>query len=90
MSTDDSALRRGDVLCGCADDDFLNVADEELAVRWVGRVLVQVAVMPVSRTNRRRVVFALDDTEQALSFYCLLYTSPSPRDRQKSRMPSSA
>ena len=24
------------------------------------------------------------------SFSCLLYTSPSPRDRQKSRMPSSA
>ena len=24
------------------------------------------------------------------SFHCLLYTSPSPRDRQKSRMPSSA
>ena len=24
------------------------------------------------------------------SGYCLLYTSPSPRDRQKSRMPSSA
>ena len=26
----------------------------------------------------------------ALSMFCLLYTSPSPRDRQKSRMPSSA
>ena len=25
-----------------------------------------------------------------LSYHCLLYTSPSPRDRQKSRMPSSA
>ena len=25
-----------------------------------------------------------------LSCICLLYTSPSPRDRQKSRMPSSA
>ena len=25
-----------------------------------------------------------------LSMFCLLYTSPSPRDRQKSRMPSSA
>ena len=25
-----------------------------------------------------------------LANYCLLYTSPSPRDRQKSRMPSSA
>ena len=24
------------------------------------------------------------------SYSCLLYTSPSPRDRQKSRMPSSA
>ena len=26
----------------------------------------------------------------AQAFFCLLYTSPSPRDRQKSRMPSSA
>ena len=26
----------------------------------------------------------------ALKRICLLYTSPSPRDRQKSRMPSSA
>ena len=25
-----------------------------------------------------------------LAYACLLYTSPSPRDRQKSRMPSSA
>ena len=25
-----------------------------------------------------------------LDYSCLLYTSPSPRDRQKSRMPSSA
>ena len=28
--------------------------------------------------------------EQARFAACLLYTSPSPRDRQKSRMPSSA
>ena len=26
----------------------------------------------------------------SLLYACLLYTSPSPRDRQKSRMPSSA
>ena len=32
--------------------------------------------------------FDLDSTDVYLS--CLLYTSPSPRDRQKSRMPSSA
>ena len=29
-------------------------------------------------------------TLMAISGICLLYTSPSPRDRQKSRMPSSA
>ena len=28
--------------------------------------------------------------QQVESVDCLLYTSPSPRDRQKSRMPSSA
>ena len=32
---------------------------------------------------------ALDDAPVGLED-CLLYTSPSPRDRQKSRMPSSA
>ena len=38
------------------------------------------------------VAFAsLDATKAILSIKpCLLYTSPSPRDRQKSRMPSSA
>ena len=29
-------------------------------------------------------------TIDPIPFGCLLYTSPSPRDRQKSRMPSSA
>ena len=33
--------------------------------------------------NEKKVIKFLED-------YCLLYTSPSPRDRQKSRMPSSA
>ena len=38
---------------------------------------------------------AAANIEQAILYiekiiYCLLYTSPSPRDRQKSRMPSSA
>ena len=33
----------------------------------------------------------LEDTiDIAMTYACLLYTSPSPRDRQKSRMPSSA
>ena len=32
----------------------------------------------------------LDDCPEGCMGICLLYTSPSPRDRQKSRMPSSA
>src|SRR5665213_4584116 len=33
---------------------------------------------------------AIRGVVQAGVYHCLLYTSPSPRDRQKSRMPSSA
>ena len=38
--------------------------------------------------NRAAVIITSMDFAKA--FNCLLYTSPSPRDRQKSRMPSSA
>ena len=31
-----------------------------------------------------------EEEQTSKLFTCLLYTSPSPRDRQKSRMPSSA
>ena len=33
---------------------------------------------------------AIQNDNYRTLFDCLLYTSPSPRDRQKSRMPSSA
>ena len=35
-------------------------------------------------------VYALIALGYTMVYGCLLYTSPSPRDRQKSRMPSSA
>ena len=45
-------------------------------------------------TNSMMVAKNIADYVQAndfdIIFTCLLYTSPSPRDRQKSRMPSSA
>ena len=37
-----------------------------------------------------RADFGITYDSDALKLICLLYTSPSPRDRQKSRMPSSA
>ena len=51
-----------------------------------------------SLVSTREIGFLPGDHEDKSSLYqipyknmvCLLYTSPSPRDRQKSRMPSSA
>ena len=57
-------------------------------------VAVKVADRPGGYTRIIRLGNRLgDNAEMAmieLVDYCLLYTSPSPRDRQKTRMPSSA
>ena len=45
---------------------------------------------PERRRDYDRGLFQADLTIPAPLAPCLLYTSPSPRDRQKSRMPSSA
>ena len=42
------------------------------------------------QVDLRTLVGYLAQAAEGLSKACLLYTSPSPRDRQKSRMPSSA
>ena len=50
-------------------------------------------VFPKSHKMRIEVGYGLEGAipdATAKSILCLLYTSPSPRDRQKSRMPSSA
>ena len=49
------------------------------------------AVDHESRASFCRGVIVRDPARRASNYRsCLLYTSPSPRDRQKSRMPSSA
>ena len=55
------------------------VAEAEKIARKVAKIGVAVA---------RRHVFLCADRENPKC--CLLYTSPSPRDRTRSRMPSSA
>ena len=47
----------------------------------------------ISQIEQNRVspsVSSLKKLLEGIPMSCLLYTSPSPRDRQKSRMPSSA
>ena len=48
------------------------------------------SVTPSSGTYAMGSNVKLTATPSAEYVFCLLYTSPSPRDRQKSRMPSSA
>ena len=45
--------------------------------------LIKIKVVGADRDQKKELV-------DVLCTDCLLYTSPSPRDRQKSRMPSSA
>ena len=68
------------------DDDSGNEADSEsetdmLAI-LIGEPIVACLNNPQCNTPSE------DEGEWVIN--CLLYTSPSPRDRQKSRMPSSA
>ena len=51
----------------------------------------QIARWARSRDGREVLSCAgIDPNERVVSGFCLLYTSPSPRDAHESRMPSSA
>ena len=50
--------------------------------------LQEVEVEP--KKTKKIVKKEIQETKEDEDNDCLLYTSPSPRDRQKSRMPSSA
>ena len=62
-----------------AEDSFKLDSDQ-------GYYLIPTAEVPVTNTLRD----AIHDGELPLKYVCLLYTSPSPRDKRQSRMPSSA
>ena len=47
-------------------------------------------IFVVDSLDRERINRAREEFNSIINDPCLLYTSPSPRDRQKSRMPSSA
>ena len=65
--------------------------EDDLRARTLALISQQMATWVVEiqrQINDRQasLVRSLDELQET----CLLYTSPSPRDRQKSRMPSSA
>ena len=48
------------------------------------------SVMYLAQITRYDVMYSTCQLARAMSKPCLLYTSPSPRDKRQSRMPSSA
>ena len=64
---------------------------EELVQRLLKRAQIEGRVDDSEDTIRTRMRVYEEQTKPLLDYYaCLLYTSPSPRDRTRSRMPSSA
>ena len=64
-----------------------------LTRRIAGRLPSPAAVVELDVTSAEDLAALADRVSEhvdGLDGVCLLYTSPSPRDRQKSRMPSSA
>ena len=61
-----------------------DVYKRQVLLRVVGPVAL-VAADPMLYDELMRM-----GVDEAQSYLCLLYTSPSPRDRTRSRMPSSA
>ena len=55
--------------------------DEEASSFWLSRLASQFTESSIARGD-------FEDIREA--YACLLYTSPSPRDKRQSRMPSSA
>ena len=64
---------------------------------WAGMMMLGIIYAAFTGRMPDITNAALDSSKEAITLcitmigiICLLYTSPSPRDRQKSRMPSSA
>ena len=59
-------------------DDFDTFKLKRISLEWLTEI-------ELIRLNR-----CYDERHRTQYIFCLLYTSPSPRDRTRSRMPSSA
>ena len=72
----------------------MELAVKTLAGKAAGNITLDDAIFGIEEIRgdilQRTVRWQLAKRQAGTHKTCLLYTSPSPRDRQKSRMPSSA
>ena len=61
-----------------------------IGIGWIIRFLAHNKIVYAFDKNLKQKKILINEIKRALPYVCLLYTSPSPRDREKSRMPSSA
>ena len=73
---------------------MMDQGDQRAAAPWISQIKVvapRVALKVVDEAIQMHGAAGISqDTSLAMSWTCLLYTSPSPRDQRGSRMPSSA
>ena len=77
-------------VCGHASSEFFvklsGITGVEVSVWRFGLGGFALLILCMLNPTSRKLIKPLKEN----AYPCLLYTSPSPRDRQKSRMPSSA
>ena len=76
---------------GASNPEQCRITMHNAAILWVMKVkYLNVTLLGNSCSTDLSAVFRKFYSQFNIILSCLLYTSPSPRDRQKSRMPSSA
>ena len=72
--------------------DLMADKSESMAKQWAKDVVKNPKTPYYHISDQDKIIPQAAEFYKKLSraYTCLLYTSPSPRDRQKSRMPSSA
>ena len=90
---DTFVINRGASYIGQTITDF-DVSADRLDLRQVGISDIETLNRLFEVNYNDKLLFTINTngyySKTTLNNLCLLYTSPSPRDRQKSRMPSSA
>ena len=73
------------------EGDTATIGITKHATEMLGDIVFTELPEKGSNVEKDGTAGVVESTKAASDVYtCLLYTSPSPRDRQKSRMPSSA
>ena len=72
----------------CMDIDLQMWREDIEGSKAHARMLADVGL--IASEDRTRLIAGLEQVALELESGCLLYTSPSPRDKRQSRMPSSA